>query len=43
MNRQDNKAEAFQILRNTYEWFKEGFDIPDLKEAKVMMENLFSQ
>ncbi len=33
-----NKAEARQMLAETYAWFVEGFDTEDLKEAKLLLE-----
>jgi len=38
--RQDKKADAYGLLSNTYNWFEEGFDTPDLKAAKVLLEEL---
>jgi len=35
---QGRQAEALQMLTETYRWFKEGFDTPDLREAKAMLE-----
>ena len=34
------KAEAHQMLAEIYSWFTEGFDSVDLKEAKVLLEEL---
>ena len=28
------------MLAECYEWFTEGFDTPDLKEAKALLEQL---
>jgi class 3 adenylate cyclase len=39
---QGKKAEARQMLTETYNWFTEGFDTVDLKEAKVLLEELSS-
>jgi predicted ATPase len=36
--RQDKRAEARQLLAETYCWFMEGFDTPDLQEAKALLE-----
>jgi predicted ATPase len=37
----DGKAEqARQLLGETYDWFTEGFDTPDLQEAKKLLEEL---
>src|SRR4030095_13379452 len=33
-------AEAHQMLAEIYGWFTEGFDTVDLKEAKVLLEEL---
>ena len=39
--RQHSKGEeARQMLAEVYGWFTEGFDTPDLKEAKVLLEEL---
>ena len=35
-----NQAESLLILRKTYEWFREGFELQDLKEAKAMIVDL---
>jgi predicted ATPase/DNA-binding winged helix-turn-helix (wHTH) protein len=37
---QGKRAEARQILARIYDWFTEGFDIPDLQEAKALLEAL---
>jgi predicted ATPase len=37
---QGKRAEARQILAEMYGWFTEGFDIPDLQEAKALLEEL---
>ena len=37
---QGKRAEAYQILAGTYEWFTEGFDTLDLQEAKALLEEL---
>ena len=36
--RQGKKEEARQLLAEIYNWFTEGFDIPDLQEAKALLE-----
>jgi predicted ATPase len=36
-NRRD---EARIILAEIYNWFTEGFDLPDLKEARALLEQL---
>jgi serine/threonine protein kinase/predicted ATPase len=38
--RQGKRAEAQQILADIYGWFTEGFDTADLKEARVLLEEL---
>src|SRR5205823_14583705 len=35
-----DRAEALAILEPTYGWFTEGYDTPDLKEAKALLEEL---
>ena len=37
-----HRAEARDLLAPTYGWFTEGFDTPDLKDAKVLLETLDS-
>jgi class 3 adenylate cyclase/tetratricopeptide (TPR) repeat protein len=37
---QDRRAEARDLLAPVYSWFTEGFDTPDLKEAKTLLEAL---
>ena len=37
---QDRHAEARDLLAPVYGWFTEGFDTPDLKEAKVLLAEL---
>jgi tetratricopeptide (TPR) repeat protein len=37
---QGHKAEARQMLAEIYGWFTEGFDLPDFKEAKALLEEL---
>jgi predicted ATPase len=34
------QAEVAQSLRTTYDWFTEGFDTPDLREARRLLEEL---
>ena len=38
--RQGKRAEARQLLAEVYNWFTEGFDAPDLQEAKALLEEL---
>jgi predicted ATPase len=33
-------AEAHRVLAESYRWFTEGFDTPDLREAKALLEAL---
>jgi tetratricopeptide (TPR) repeat protein len=42
LKKQDKKEEAIKLLTKIYNWFTEGFEEPDLKEAKAMMEDLKS-
>jgi predicted ATPase len=37
---QGHHAEAGHLLAPVYGWFTEGFDTPDLKEAKGLLETL---
>jgi predicted ATPase len=37
---QDRRAEARDLLAPVYGWFTEGFDTPDLKEAKALLDAL---
>jgi predicted ATPase len=37
---QGRQAEARPLLAETYGWFTEGFDLPDLQEAKTLLEQL---
>ncbi len=39
---QDRRAEARDLLAPVYGWFTEGFDTPDLKEAKALLDELGS-
>jgi predicted ATPase len=38
--RQGKRAEAQQLLAEVYGWFTEGFDTPDLQEAKALLDKL---
>jgi predicted ATPase len=38
--KQGKKAKALSLLQEIYDWFKEGFDTADLKEAKTLLEEL---
>ena len=37
---QGKRAEARELLAPIYGWFTEGFDTPDLQEAKALLEGL---
>jgi len=37
---QGKKEEARMLLAEIYNWFTEGFETKDLKEAKVLLEEL---
>lgn len=37
---QDEAAKARDLLAPVYDWFTEGFDTPDLKEAKALLDEL---
>ena len=37
---QGKKDEARELLAPVYDWFTEGFDTRDLKEAKALLEEL---
>ena len=37
---QGRPAEARDLLAPVYGWFTEGFDTPDLKEAKSLLDEL---
>jgi predicted ATPase len=37
---QNRQAEARPMLTKCYDWFTEGFDTPDLREAKELLEQL---
>ena len=34
------RKQAFDLLAPVYDWFSEGFDLPDLKEAKALLDQL---
>jgi predicted ATPase len=40
LDRQGKRAEARAMLAEIYGWFAEGFDIPDLKDAKTLLDQL---
>jgi predicted ATPase len=37
---QRRRTEAQDLLAPVYDWFNEGFDTPDLKEAKALLDEL---
>ena len=37
---QGRRTDARDLLAPIYEWFTEGFDTPDLKEAKALLDEL---
>ena len=37
---QGKRGEARELLAPVYGWFTEGFDTPDLKDAKALLEEL---
>jgi class 3 adenylate cyclase/predicted ATPase len=39
-HRQGKKTEAREMLTEIYDWFTEGFDTADLKEAKILLQEL---
>jgi len=39
---QGKRDEARELLAPVYGWFTEGFDTPDLKEAKALLDGLAS-
>ena len=38
--KQGRRAEARAMLAEVYNWFTEGFDTADLKDAKALLEEL---
>jgi predicted ATPase len=37
---QRRRAEARELLASVYGWFTEGFDTPDLKDAKALLDEM---
>jgi predicted ATPase len=37
---QGRRAEARELLAPVYGWFSQGFDTADLKEAKILLDQL---
>jgi predicted ATPase len=40
LNEQGRRDEARAMLAKIYGWFTEGFDTPDLKDAKALLDEL---
>ena len=40
---QGKRAKACQVLAEVYDWFTEGFDTPDLQEARALLDALLLQ
>jgi hypothetical protein len=40
LQKQGKKREAHKFLEETYQWFTEGFDTADLKQAKALLKEL---
>jgi class 3 adenylate cyclase/tetratricopeptide (TPR) repeat protein len=40
LDKQGKRAEARAMLADIYNWFTEGFDTPDLKDAKALLDEL---
>jgi len=40
LDKQGKRDEAYTMLADIYGWFTEGFDTADLKEAKVLLDEL---
>jgi predicted ATPase len=38
--KQDHRDEAHKMLAEIYDWLTEGFNTPDLKEAKALLDEL---
>jgi predicted ATPase len=38
--KQGKQEQARQVLTEIYDWFTEGFDTPDLQEARALLEEL---
>ncbi|HKV55454.1 MAG TPA: adenylate/guanylate cyclase domain-containing protein [Candidatus Binataceae bacterium] len=43
LDRQGNRAEARAMLAEIYNWFSEGFDTADLKDARALLDELNAQ
>jgi predicted ATPase len=42
LRRQGKTDEGRRLLEPVYDWFTEGFDKPDLKEAKALLDSFSS-
>jgi Tfp pilus assembly protein FimV len=40
LGKQGDRDQALRILAEIYDWFTEGFDTSDLKDAKVLLDEL---
>jgi predicted ATPase len=40
---QGQQTAAYQVLAEVYHWFREGFDTPDLQEARALLQELSSK
>lgn len=40
LSSQGRSPEGLKVLRNVYDWFTEGFDTPDLKDARRLLDEL---
>jgi predicted ATPase len=40
LNQQGRRDEARKLLTESYNWFTEGFDTPDLRDAKTLLDKL---
>jgi hypothetical protein len=40
LDNEGNRAEAHTILRDIYGWFTEGLETRDLREAKILLDEL---
>ena len=40
---QGKKIEAHNLLSDIYNWFTEGFDTKDLREAKILLDELLKK
>jgi len=37
---QGKRAKARRMLKKIYDWFTEGFDTPDLKDAEALLQEI---